>query len=115
MRPALLVLNSFVSLVSAAWAVVALARPAFLSGSVHISGGDKFYVRMYAARAIPFGLATAIAPFCVGGTAVAWFLFTAAGIQVADAVIGVEKKARGMIIGATLAALIHILCGLAVS
>ena len=115
MRPALLVLNSLISLASAGWAVVALVQPAFLSGSGHVSGGERFYSRMYAVRSIPFGLATAIAPFCTGGTAIAWLLFTAAGIQITDAIIGAEKKARGMMIGASLAALIHVLCGWAVS
>ena len=114
MRAALIFLNLLVSLVSAAWAVAALIRPASLSGSGHISSGENFYARMYAARSIPFGLAAAITPFCVGGKVVSWLLFTAAVIQVADVVIGVEKKKRGMIIGGSLGAIIHILCGLAV-
>ncbi len=114
MRAALLFLNLVASLVSAAWAVVALVQPASLSGSDHISGGEKFYVHMYAARSVPFGLASAITPFCAGGKAVAWLLFTAAVIQIADVVIAVKKKKRGMIIGGSLAAVIHVLCGLAV-
>ncbi len=114
MRAALLLLNLVASLVSAAWAVVALVRPASLSASGHISGGESFYVRMYAARSIPFGLVTATMPFCAGGKAVAWLLFTGAVIQIADVMIAVGKKERGMIIGASLAAIIHILCGLAI-
>ena len=114
MRTALLLVNLFASLASAAWAVGALFRPASLSGSGQISGGEKFYARMYAARSIPVGLAAAITPFCVGGKAVAWLLFAAALIQIADVIIGVEKKARGMMIGASIAAIIHILSGLAV-
>ena len=55
MRAALFSLNLFASLVSAAWAVVALVQPASLSRSGHISGGEKFYARMYDARSIPVG------------------------------------------------------------
>ncbi len=68
---------------------------------------------MYAARSIPVGLATAIMPFCLKGGVVAWLLFTAAVIQIADVMIAVRKKERGMIIGASLASVVHILCGLA--
>ena len=114
MRTALLFLNLFASLVSAAWAVVALVRPASLSGSVHISGGERFYARMYAARSIPFGLSAGIMPFCAGGKAVAWLLFAAAAIQIGDVVIAVEKREGGMMLGASLGAIVHILCGLAV-
>ncbi len=69
---------------------------------------------MYAARSIPFGLATAIMPFGAGGKAVVWFLFTAAVIQLADVMIAVKKKERAMMVGASLAAIMHVLCGLAI-
>ncbi len=114
MHAALLVLNLVASLASAAWAVVAVLRPASLSGSSHIERGEIFYVRMYAARSIPFGLAAGILPFWPGGKAVAWILFTAAMIQIADVMIGVAKKERGMIMGASVGAIVHILCGLSI-
>jgi hypothetical protein len=50
-----------------------------------------------------------------GGEGVAWLLFTAALIQTADVIIALEKKERGMIIGASLAAIVHVLCGLAIT
>lgn len=71
-------------------------------------------MRMYAARAIPFGLMAGFLPFWFGGSAVAWVLFTAAAIQVADIVIGVAKKDCGMIVGPSLGAIVHLLCGLAI-
>ncbi len=114
MRTALLVLNFVASFVSATWAVVALIRPAYLSGSRHISRGEIFYVRMYAARSIPFGLAAGIIPLWFGGEAVAWLLFTAAVIQIADVMIAVGKKERRMTIGASVGAIVQILCGLAI-
>ncbi len=110
----LLVLNLVASLASVTWALFALVRPASLSGSRLISRGDLFYVRMYAARSIPFGLAVGIVPFWLGGKAVAWVLFTAAVIQIADIFIAVGKKERGMIMGASVGAIVHILCGLAI-
>lgn len=67
---------------------------------------------MYAARAVPFGLAAGILPFWPGGAAVAWVLLTAGVIQIADAVIAMGKKDRGMLIGASVGAIVHIICGL---
>ena len=110
----LLVLNLVASLASAAWAVGALVRPASLSGSSHIEPGEIFYARMYAARSIPFGLAAGTLPFWFRGPGVAWVLFTAAVIQIADIVIAAGKKERGMVTGASIGAIVHLLCGLAI-
>lgn len=107
-------LNLLVSLASAGAAVIALLRPASFSGSSHVARGEIFYVRMYAARSIPFGLAAGILPFWPGGPAVAWVLFTAAVIQIVDVVIAVGKKERGMMIGASVGAFVHLLCGIAI-
>ena len=114
MHTAVLILNLVVSLASAAWAAVALNRPSALSGSNNVESGEAFYVRMYAARSIPFGLAAGILPFWVGGVAVAWILFTAAVIQVLDIFIAVVKKQRGMAVGAAVGATVHFVCGAAV-
>ena len=94
--------------------MIALRRPGSLSGSSQVGRGEVFYVRMYAARSIPFGLAAGILPYRPGGPAVAWVLFTAAVIQIVDVVIGVRKKERGMIIGASVGAIVHLLCGIAI-
>ena len=114
MQTALLVLNLVVSFASVTWALFALVRPASLSGSRLISHGELFYVRMYAARSIPFGIAGGILPFWLRGKAVAWLLFTAAVIQIADVMIAVGKKERRMIMGASVGAIVHVLCGLAI-
>ena len=106
--------NLVASLISVAWAAVALSRPAALAGSVQITGGLKFYVRMYSARAIPFGLAVGILPYCVAGEVTALLLFTAGVIQFGDALIALNGKKRPMLAGASAATIIHILCGLAV-
>jgi len=107
-------MNLLVSLASAVAAVIALIRPASFSGSRHVVSGELFYVRMYAARSIPFGLAAGLLPLWPGGPAVAWVLFTAAAIQIVDVVIAVGKKERGMMVGASVGAIVHLLCGLAI-
>ena len=114
MQIAFRVLNLVVSFASVAWALFALARPASLSSSRRISHGELFYLRMYAARAIPFGIAVGILPFWFRGKAVAWLLFAAAVIQIADVMIAVGRKERGMIMGASVGAIMHVLCGLAI-
>lgn len=111
---ALLVLNLLVSLASAAWAVVALGKPGTMSGSTQIEDGERFYARMYAVRSVPLEVAAGILPFWVGGPAVAWLLFLAATIQLADVAIAAAKRDRGMTAGAALGALIHAACGVAI-
>ena len=114
MQTLLRFLNLLVSLASAGAAVIALLRPGSFSGSSQVGRGELFYVRMYAARSIPFGLAAGILPYWPGGSAVAWVLFTAAVIQIVDVVIAVGKKERGMMIGASVGAIVHLLCGMAI-
>ena len=114
MQTLLRFLNLLVSLASAGAAVIALLRPGSFSGSSQVGRGEIFYVRMYAARSIPFGLASGILPYSSGGPAVAWVLFTAAVIQIVDVVIAVGKKDRGMMIGASVGAIVHLLCGIAI-
>ena len=106
MQIVLLLLNLLVSLASAVAAVITLIRPRSLSGSSQATHGELFYVRMYAARSIPFGLAAGILPFWYGGLAVAWVLFTAAAIQIVDVVLVVRKKEWGMMIGASVGAIV---------
>ena len=112
MHITVLILNLVVSFASAAWAIIALIRPGSLSGANKIESGDIFYVRMYAARSIPIGLAAGILPFCFVGLVVAWVLFTAAVIQIFDVVIAVTKNRGGMSAGAAVGATVHFLCGL---
>ncbi len=114
MQTLLLFLNLLVSLASAGAAVIALLRPGSFSGSSQVGRGEIFYVRMYAARSIPFGLAAGILPYWPGGSAVAWVLLTAAVIQIVDVVIAVGKKERGMMIGASVGAIVHLLCSIAI-
>ena len=104
--------NLIASLASAAWAAVALFSPATLSNSRQVTAGEELYVRMYAARALPFGLAIGALPFCGGGVAVISILIAAAFVQIADIFIAVQRKNLGMIGGASAGAIAHLACAL---
>jgi hypothetical protein len=109
-----LFLNLLASLASAVAAVIALIRPAALSGSNHVVNGEFFYVHIYAARSSRFGLTAGILPFLLAGQAVGWVLFTTAVIRIADVVITIGKKDRRMVISASVGATVHLLCGVAI-
>ena len=114
MQLAILVLNLVASFASTIWAVLALRRPSVLSRSAHVERGETFYTRMYAARAIPFGLAVGVLPLRLHGPAVAWLLFAAAATQLADFAIAISKRERGMGIGAAMGTIVHIMCGVTI-
>lgn len=105
--------NLFVSLVSVGFAVAAVFRPVLLSPSTGGSPGDRFFVFMYAARAIPFGILVCALPFYFRGVPTAFVLFAAAAIQAIDVAIAVSRKNGGMAAGASVAALVHFVCGVA--
>ena len=110
-----LILNLLASSASAAFGALALIRPEVLSGSDAFANGDRFYVRMYAARAIPLGVTAGILPFFnKRGNALAWLLFTASTIQGFDVTIAIAKKQPGMAMGAAIGSMIHLACGLAI-
>lgn len=109
----LILVNLLVSLGSTVAAGIALVKPASLSGSSHLELGELFYVRMYAARAVPFGMLSGFLPLWFRGPVIAGILFTAAAIQILDVLIAVRKVQRGMMAGASVAAVVHVLCGIA--
>lgn len=105
--------NFFVSLISAGFAIVALYRPTLLSQSIGGSTDDRFFVFMYAARSIPFGILTGVLPLLLRGLPTAILLFAAALVQVIDIAIAIARKRGGMAAGASVAAVVHVLCGMA--
>ena len=111
MHTALLILNLLVSFASGAAAVLALIRPTQFSGSQRVESGERFYAQMYAARAIPFGLAAGLLPLRFAEPAVAWVLLTAGVIQALDALIAVGKRNQGMVIGSSIGAVVHFVVG----
>ncbi|KAJ5164552.1 uncharacterized protein N7500_006382 [Penicillium coprophilum] len=115
MQQILLILNSLASFSSAAAALISTAKPALLSNSPHVTNGERFYQRMYAVRAVPLEVLTAILPFYLGGPAVASIIGAAAFVQAADVVIGIGRKDAGMIFGASFATAVHVLCFFSIS
>ena len=109
----LLILNLIVALASTAFGAVAALRPAVFSRASGRDLGEIFYSRMYAVRAIPFGLVVGGLPFFQRGTAVVVVLLLAALIQLVDGVIGVMRRDVRQSIGPLIATFVHAVCGLA--
>ncbi len=112
MTIALTYLNLLIALASALFGVFALFRPTLINPAAGDSGGEIFFARMYAARAVPFGLIAGFVPLFFGGWPVATLLFAAALTQLADVVIGRNHRLTGMTVGALVAALVHAALGL---
>ena len=107
MNPVLLTINTISALVTIASAVLALCRPGLMVRASSVDANTRFYVYMYAVRAIPAGIAVLIAPFYFRGGAVALLLVTFAVIQAGDAFIGWTRKEWGMVFFPSLSAAVH--------
>ena len=64
---------------------------------------------MYAARAVPLGVVTAVAPFVAASdiTTVRMVLVAAMAVQAVDASIGIRRREVAMIVGPSIAAIVH--------
>ena len=80
-----------------------------MSKSQEVSAGERFFAQMYAARAVPLGAVTAVVPFIAASdiSTVKLVLMAAMVVQVVDAGIGVRRREVAMIIGPSIAAIIH--------
>lgn len=107
------VLNLVTALVTSLGGVVALIRPEQLIKDNLIGPGGRFYVKLYAARAAPFGIVAGLLPYFCRGPVVPIVLILAAVIQTSDVAIGIGVKRPGLIAAASAAALTHLLCALA--
>ncbi|MDO4723467.1 MAG: hypothetical protein Q4A97_01735 [Comamonadaceae bacterium] len=107
MHTILIAANTFFAVLSVAAALLALFRPQLMIRADQAGSGEKFYAQMYASRAIPAGIATAVAPFCFDGSAVPLILCAAAAMQIGDAIIGWGRKEWGMAIAPVIAAAVH--------
>ncbi|MDR2930733.1 MAG: hypothetical protein LBV06_07530 [Propionibacteriaceae bacterium] len=110
----LIIINAIAGIGSAGMGAVAVVRPQLFSQSESSSTGETLYARMYAARAIPFGLAAALAPFWWSGPTVVILLVAAAAAQVIDIMLSLKSRLTGMIIGATVAATVHVVAAIAI-
>ena len=107
MNPVLLTINTISALVTIASAVLALCRPGLMVHASSVDANTRFYVYMYAVRAIPVGIAVLIAPFYFRGGAVVLLLATFVVIQAGDAFIGWIRKEWGMVLFPSLSAAVH--------
>ena len=80
-----------------------------MSKSQEVSAGERFFAQMYAARAVPLGAVTAVVPFIAASdiSTVRLVLMAAMVVQVVDAGIGIRRREVAMIIGPSIAAIVH--------
>ncbi|ADD41647.1 DUF4267 domain-containing protein [Stackebrandtia nassauensis] len=97
------VVNAVLAAGTAAFAVAALIHPP-LAVAGTVTDSTTFYVQIYAARAIPLGLAVAVLALSRNRRALPALLLVAGVVQLADVVIGVSQANPGMTITAVIAA-----------
>ena len=103
------VLNAFAATISTVSSLLAVFRPQIMSKSQEVSAGERFFAQMYAARAVPLGAVTAVVPFIAASdiSTVKLVLMAAMVVQVVDAGIGVRRREVAMIVGPSIAAIVH--------
>ena len=103
------VLNVFAATISTVSSLLVVFQPRIMSKSQEISAGERFFAQMYAARAVPLGVVTAAAPFVAPSdiTIVRLFLMAAMAVQLVDAGIGIRSREQAMIVGPSIAAIVH--------
>jgi hypothetical protein len=110
MNGVLMAANTVAALVSAGSSAAGMVRPqlALVAGE-SVDGGTRLYAQAYAARAVPLGIALALA-LCLGaGAPVLWPVLAVAGLaQAGDSVIGFRRRNRGMGWGAGAFAVLHL-------
>ncbi|RAC15964.1 hypothetical protein DN539_31885 [Burkholderia multivorans] len=100
--------NTLAALASTGFGVAALVKPGMIAPQADEGTQSRFYPAMYAARAIPLGLAVGIAVWLSPASIFLFLLLgTAILAQVGDVIIGVLHRLPGMITGAVFAVLCH--------
>ena len=103
------VLNAIAATISTVSSLLAVFRPQIMSKSQEVSAGERFFAQMYAARAVPLGAVTAVVPFIAASdiSTVKLVLMAAMVVQVVDAGIGGRRREVAMIVGPSIAAIVH--------
>ena len=103
------ILNAIAATISTVSSLLAVFRPQIMSKSQEVSAGERFFAQMYAARAVPLGAVTAVVPFIAASdiSTVKLVLMAAMVVQVVDAGIGVRRREVAMIVGPSIAAIVH--------
>ena len=106
---ALQVLNVIAATVSTVSSLLTVVQPQIMSKSREVSAGERFFAQMYAARAVPLGVVTAAVPFVAPSdiTSVRLVLMAAMAVQIVDAGIGIRRREVSMVIGPSIAAIVH--------
>lgn len=113
----LLLLNALLVLVATVIVILALARATAMTASLgEETTLSRFYVGMYAARGLPIGVVTITMILTNLGapSELRWWLAVAGAIQLVDVVLGARHRLWGMVIGAGVAAIVHLLTALIV-
>ena len=93
------VLNAFAATISTVSSLLVVLQPRIMSKSQEISAGERFFAQMYAA-VIPFVAASDVAT-------VRLVLMAAMAVQIVDAGIGIRRREQAMIVGPSIAAIVH--------
>ena len=103
------VLNAFAATISTVSSLLVVLQPRIMSKSQEVSASERFFAQMYAARAVPLGVVTAAAPFVAPSdiTSVRLVLMAAMAVQLVDAGIGIRRREQAMIVGPSIAAIVH--------
>ena len=103
------VLNVVAATVSTVSSLLTVVQPQIMSKSREVSAGERFFAKMYAARAVPLGVVTAAVPFVAPSdiTSVRLVLMAAMAVQLVDAGIGIRRREQAMIVGPSIAAIVH--------
>ena len=103
------VLNVIAATVSTVSSLLTVVQPQIMSKSREVSAGERFFAQMYAARAVPLGVVTAAVPFVAPSdiTSVRLVLMAAMAVQIVDAGIGIRRREQAMIVGPSIAAIVH--------
>ena len=103
------VLNVIAATVSTMSSLLTVVQPQIMSKSREVSAGERFFAQMYAARAVPLGVVTAAVPFVAPSdiTSVRLVLMAAMAVHIDDADIGTRRREVPMVIGPSIAAIVH--------
>jgi len=103
------ILNAIAATISTVSSLLAVFQPQIMSKSREVSAGERFFAQMYAARAVPLGVVMAAVPFVAASdiTIVRLVLMAAMVVQIVDAGIGIRRREVAMIIGPSIAAIVH--------
>ena len=111
----LTVFNSVVSLITIGFGTAAALRPSAFTHEANPTAGERFYARMYAARAVPLGLLAGTVPFFPHGALSALALAAAAVAQAIDVGIGAQRREAQLIGGAAFGCVVYVITAIAVS